>query len=192
MIGSLRGIYKEINEQYILIDVCGVGYAVFVPDTFRGKTKPDTEVSLCISTQVKEDAIELYGFPRQQEKRMFELLRSVSGVGPKTSLTIIGHGVTEVERAITTADVDFFTSIPRIGKKNAQKIIIELKNKLGGLTELNLKDQPTGQRQEILDALTNMGFARAEVGQYIHDHFDEDKSLEENIKHALQSLGRIK
>jgi holliday junction DNA helicase RuvA len=190
MIGYLTGIYKETGDQYILIDVHGVGYAVFVPDTFRGKAKPDTEISLFISTQVKDDAIDLYGFPTQQEKRLFGLLLSVSGVGPKTSLAIVGYGVSSVETAITSADVDFFTAIPRIGKKNAQKIIIELKNKLGGITELNLKDQPNGQRSEILDALTGMGFSRNKVQQYIHDHVDEKKSIEENIKHALQYLGK--
>jgi holliday junction DNA helicase RuvA len=192
MIGLLRGTYKETSDQYILVDITGVGYAVFVPTTLRSRIKPDTEITLFVSTQVKEDAIELYGFARQEEKQLFELLRSVSGIGPKTSLAIVGHGVSQVETAITTADVEFFSGIPRIGKKNAQKIIIELKNKLGGIGELNLKDQPTGQRQEILEALTNMGFPKSDVGQFIHDHMDEKKSLEENIKHALQFLGRYK
>lgn len=192
MIGFLRGIYQETNEQYIIVDVGGVGYAVFVPDVFRGKAKPETEVALFVSTQVKEDAIELYGFPQPQEKKLFELLRTVSGVGPKTALSIVGYGVTAVQTAIATADVTFFTAIPRIGKKNAQKIIIELKNKLGGVTDLNLNDQPNGPRQEVLEALTGMGFARADVQQYLHDKFDDEKSLEQNIKLALQFLGRNK
>ncbi len=192
MIGYLTGTFIDTTDAYILLNVHDVGYALYVPEDWRAKAVAGNVYSLFTYMHVREDALELYGFPLHQEKKLFELLLSVSGVGTKTALTIINYGVHTVEKAVQTADVEFFSSIPRIGKKNAQKIIIELKNKLGGMTDLDLKEDENGQKYQIMEALTGMGFARNEVSAYIAKSLDESKSLEENIKLALQYFGKRK
>ena len=191
MIGYLTGNFIDTIDPYVLIDVGGVGYAVYVLETWRAKAQVGNSYSLYVSTQVREESIELYGFATSQEKRFFELMLSVSGVGPKTALAIVNYGAHEVEQAISTANVEFFTAIPRIGKKNAQKIIIELKNKVGGLIDLDL-NEPTGQKQEIIEAMATMGFSRNDVQTYVRDHLDETKTLEQNLKQALQYFGKRK
>lgn len=192
MIGYLTGTFIDTTDAYILLNVHDVGYSLYVPEDWRAKAKAGSMYSLFVYTHVREDAFELYGFPTNQTKKLFELLLSVSGVGTKTALTIVNYGVHAIEQAVQTADVEFFSSIPRIGKKNAQKIIIELKTKLGGLTDLDLKEDENEQKYQITEALVGMGFTRSEVSAYIAKSLDESKSLEQNIKLALQFFGKRK
>ena len=135
-----------------------------------------------------DDALDLYGFPTEEELFLFKLLLSVSGIGPRTALAVIDRGVSEVRRAVTTSDVDFFTTIPRLGKKNAQKIIIELKSKLGSTKELDLTGDSEGETKQLLEALIGMGFARSEVMEVVRK-LDSNKTLEEKIRQALKHLG---
>lgn len=121
MIGRLTGTLVEKTPTSIILDVNGVGYEVYAPEPWKTTAVLNTAYALSIYTHVRDDAIELFGFSTLHERKLFELLLSVSGVGPKTALVITSHGVGEVEQAITTANVDFFTNIPRIGKKNAQR-----------------------------------------------------------------------
>lgn len=190
MISYLKGNLIDNTEQFVTIDVGGVGYAVYTTDHWKTKHTLLSECTLFIYTHVKEDALELYGFDSNPERRLFQLLLSVSGVGPRTALHILNHGVTHIEKAISQADVSFFTSIPRIGKKNAQKIIIELKNKIGSVNEINLNDEPTGMEQDIILALTSMGFSKQEVQQVLQKYFDSAYTIEQNIKTALKHLSQ--
>ncbi len=190
MISRLTGTLVENSLQAITLDVHDVGYQIFVTEQWKAQVVIGTKYTLSIKTVVKDDAIELFGFGSQAERQLFELLLTVSGVGPRTALSIIGYGVSGVHNAVVTADVDFFSSIPRIGKKNAQKIIIELKNKLGGLIDPDLTDAGNSKRQELSDALTSMGFARSDVQDVLKKSMDEEGSLEENLKKALKLLGR--
>ncbi len=192
MIGYLSGTVREKYPNPIVVDVGGVGYLVHVPDRLTAQVSINTPCQLYIHTHVREDALDLYGFLTKEELKLFELFLTVSGIGPRTDLAIIDRGVRAIRNAVTTADVDFFTTIPRLGRKNAQKIIIELKNKLGGITDLDLRDATQGETKEILEVLLSMGFARSEAIDAIQRLHDTDVSIEQKIRHALQLLGTKK
>ncbi len=187
MIGSLSG---TIQEKYpLIVSVGGVGYLVHVPQRLETQLQINATAQLYIHTHVREDALDLYGFETKEELRLFELLLTVSGIGPRTGLTIIDRGVPATQKAVTSGDVDFFTTIPRLGKKNAQKIIIELKNKLGSMGDLDLRDMDNGETKQILEVLLSMGFARIEAIDAIKKLGDKEISLEQKIRRALQILG---
>lgn len=189
MIGSLSGTIEEKYPNPIILDVHGVGYLVHVPDRLAAKLAVHTACRLYIHTHVRQDALDLYGFLTKEECTLFELLLTVSGIGPKTGLMVIDRGVISIQKAVSDADVDFFTTIPRLGKKNAQKIIIELKNKLGSLQDLDLAEE-NGETQEVMEALLSMGFARGEVVGAIKKLTDTEITVEQKIRKALQLMGR--
>lgn len=148
------------------------------------------EVELFIYTHVREDILELYGFNSTEEKRLFLLLLDVSGVGPRTALAITERSPQEIISAVQQADSKFFSSIPRVGKKVAQKIIIDLKSKLGSLKELDL-GPTTSQEQEIVTALASLGFAEEDVLDQLRTEDFSAVTLEESIKRIIQKLGKV-
>lgn len=186
MIGALRGIPDTPLTNPVLLMVGGVGYRVAIPEHALKDIHREKPVTIYTHTYVRDDALDLYGFQTKEELSLFELLLSVSGIGPKTSLAIIDRGTEMVRQAIATADVSFFTTIPRLGKKNAQKIIIELKNKLGSVEELDLTAEETGETKDILEALESMGFARKEALEAIKHVKSTDASMEEKLRQALK------
>ncbi len=190
MIGFLTGIVYTNHKNPIILVVNGVGYAVFVADRLRTSLVKDQKTSLSIHTHVSDDAITLYGFSGDNELTLFELLLTVSGIGPRTAIAIIDRGVDAIERAITESDVDFFTTIPRLGKKNAQKIIIELKTKLGSVRELNLKDEVDGETRQLQDALLGMGFEKREINEAMKKLDPADVTVEQKIRRTLKLLGK--
>jgi Holliday junction DNA helicase RuvA len=192
MISYLQGTIKDHMDHYSTIVVHGVGYAVYTANSWKQTHQVLESCEVFIYTHVKEDAIELYGFETRQERTLFEHLLSVSGIGPRSALLIVGNGVSETITAIAQADVSYFTSIPRIGKKNAQKIIIELKNKVGGTNELDLAEEGSPMVQDIVEALTSMGFAKQDVLFQIKAHFNADETLETNMKVILKLLSKKK
>lgn len=189
MIGSLRGKIILRDGNYILVEVGGVGYRVLVPSSVA--TSRDENVFLYIYTHVKEDAFDLFGFPEISDLKLFENLIAVSGVGPKTAMSIFSFSNREqIVKAVMDGDVDFFTSIPRLGKKNAQKIIIELKSKLGDTSTLELNEADSVENDEIVQALEVFGFS-AKEGRSVIKKLDKDlKTTEEKIKMALKYLGQ--
>ena len=188
MIGALTGkiFYKKNNAIVLMVN--GTGYLVFIPQNLLARLKQNELITLFIHTHVREDALNLYGFTKSQELGMFELLLSVSGIGPKTAMLVIDRGVEQIGRAIISADISFFTSIPRLGKKNSQKIIIELKNKLGSTTDLNLLNEG-GETQELIGALRQFGFTRNEILETIKKQPENVKTLEEKVRQSLKILG---
>lgn len=188
MIGALRGIADLPITNPLLLMVGGVGYRVAVPEHVLKDVHRDTPVMLYTHTYVRDDALDLYGFFTKEELVLFELLLSVSGIGPKTSLAIVDRGVAAVRSAIATADVSFFTTIPRLGKKNAQKIIIELKTKLGSIEELDLTADERGDTKDLLEALESMGFAKKEAIAAIQQIKTHDASTEDKLRQALKLL----
>ena len=153
---------------------------MFVPSKLRQGLKADQPLSVYIHTHVREDALDLYGFASLDELRLFELIINISGIGPKTGLLLLNFGVDEITVAVSKADLDFFTAIPRLGKKNAQKIIIELKPKLGDLEDLNLADESpeTNQALQALEASAALRQSPA------------DLDLELRVSTALKYLGQ--
>jgi len=189
MIGRLSGTIVTENKNPLIIDVSGVGYRVFVPTNALSKLPVGTKQVLSIYTSVKDDAIDLFGFLTPEEIDIFELLLTVSGIGPKTALLVVNRGVTPVTRAIMDTDVDFFTTIPRLGRKNAQKIIIELKTKMGSLKELDLMGNESSETKDIIEALVSMGFDKKEISATLAK-MDSNDTAEEKIKKAIKHLGK--
>ena len=144
MIGFLSGEVVARDDPYIVIDVNGVGYKVVVANGVLSNLGKNGKVKLFIYTHVREDAISLFGFLDSLDLKLFENLISVSGIGPKTAMNIFSIGNREeIIQSIITSDVSFFTGVPRLGKKNAQKIIIELKSKLGSIEDCLLYTSPS-------------------------------------------------
>lgn len=188
MIGSLTGIVSFRDKSIVLLDVHDVGYNVLVPQNLSldlGETK-----TLFIHTHVREDAFELYGFADMQDLKVFEYLISVSGVGCKTALLVFSVGTRkEIIQAIVSNNVSFFTAVPRLGKKNAQKIIIELKNKLGGEEDLDLGAQDESS-DEVLLALQSLGFQPAEARRAVKSLEGKGETVSEKVRLSLKFLGR--
>ncbi len=189
MIGYLSGtVFSKYNDSCIVL-VGGVGYLVYLaPSTLSNLSLRDS-VNVRTYTHVKEESLELYGFLTEDEHILFKLLLSVSGIGAKTSLLVIDRGVNDVKNAIATANLDFFTMIPRLGKKNAQKIIIELKNKVGAIAELDLSED-TSFSLEISDALASMGYSRPEIKEALKKIPSEAITTEDRLRHALRALAK--
>jgi holliday junction DNA helicase RuvA len=189
VIARLRGKLTEKEPARVVIDVGGVGYEVFIPTTtFAAMPNAGTEVSLDIHTHVREDALTLYGFSSRQERRVFERLISISGIGPKLAVTILSGGSVEgLVGAIRRGDLARLTSIPGVGKKTAERIVVELKDKLQEFTEEPAK--PVVET-DVLSALENLGYSRpmAEAAVRRAANGDEDAAFDVLFKRALQIL----
>ncbi|MFH1958820.1 MAG: Holliday junction branch migration protein RuvA [Patescibacteria group bacterium] len=186
MISYLRG-KPQVHANKIILEVNGVGYGVFASQKVLVQTAEKEEICLYIYTYVKEDKLELYGFLSFKEQELFELVLSVSGIGPTTALHIMDKNPEQLITAVQEANVSFFKSIPRIGKKMAQKIIIELRGKLGELKELNLGPLSPKQ-QTVSDALSSLGWDDDSIQQALERLNLDQLSVQEAIKQALQKL----
>ena len=190
MIGMLTGTVALKTTSYILINVHGVGYKVLVAAPFFSQMTIGDTVTVYTHTHVREDILELYGFSSLEDLRLFEYLISVSGVGCKSALGVFAVGNrSTIVSAVVSGDVGFFTSVPRLGKKNAQKIIIELKNKLGGTEDLDLSGE-TPENEEAVAALESFGFTPREAEAALRSLNGDAKTVEEKVKLALKYLGR--
>src|SRR5438477_7559187 len=162
MIGQLRGRLADKRPNQVMVDVGGVGYLVAVPlSTFAALGELHTEVTLLIHTHVREDALALYGFLSSREKHFFELLLGASGVGPSLALKILsGMSVEELVPAIRTGDVARLTKIPGVGRKTAERMVVELKDKFEAVTvaEDRLPASKAGVEADGVSALTNLGY----------------------------------
>ncbi|HUQ85537.1 MAG TPA: Holliday junction branch migration protein RuvA [Candidatus Limnocylindrales bacterium] len=191
MIGTLKGTVEYREDPYVIVDVNGVGYKVLVPITVLARINAlGDAIKLYTHTHVREDVLELYGFSEPADLKLFEYLISVSGVGCRTASGIFSVGArSEIIQAIVGNDVAFFTSVPRLGKKNAQKIIIELKNKIGGGEDLDLSAD-TEENNEIVSALKTFGFDPKESQDAIRALAGKGETVEEKIRLALKYLGK--
>ena len=164
MIGQLRGRLSEKRPNQVLIDVGGVGYLVQVPlSTYAALGELHTEVTLLIYTHVREDALALFGFVSAREKHFFELLISASGVGPALALKILsGMSVEELVPAIRGGDLVRLTKIPGVGRKTAERMVVELKDKLEAVAVEAERPaavaSPAGAEADVKSALINLGY----------------------------------
>ena len=188
MIGRLTGLATPITPSTLIVNVGGVGYKVSVPSHIAAAINTTAAVTFFIHTHVREDALELFGFQTANELSLFELLLSVSGIGPKTALLVVDRGVEAVVKSVLDGDVEFFTTIPRLGKKNAQKIIIELKNKLGSTRDLDLSAEADSETRQLMDALLSMGFVRSEIADVIMRVEPTFKTMEKRIRRSLHLM----
>jgi holliday junction DNA helicase RuvA len=163
MIGLLRGRLLEKRPNQVILDVDGVGYLVAVPlSTFAAMGELHAELTLLIHTHVREDTLALYGFLSAREKHVFELLLGASGVGPTLALKILsGMNVEELVPAIRTGDLARLTKIPGVGRKTAERMVVELKDKLEVVAveaEKPAAASPAGVEADVKSALINLGY----------------------------------
>lgn len=204
MIDFLRGKVAHREPDYAVIDVNGVGYRVFCPNPYALSDKSD-DITVYIHHHVREDAILLFGFGSREEQSLFRRLIDVTGIGPKVALGILSGGRPEaVVAAIQQENVAFLTKLPGIGKKTAQRIILDLKDKLGAvssgfddramtaaLQETRAAAGATGAWAEAKEALLALGYTEAEADrawQSVKPKAKEDDSPDALVKLALQAL----
>lgn len=192
MIASLRGKLDALAADGAVIDVGGVGYRVFMPTgALAALGKPGAEVKVFTHQHVREDILALYGFATVEELWLFETLIGVTGLGPKLSLAILSAMSPEqVTMAIATGNADMLDMVPGVGKKVANRIILELKDKVGAGWAAAPATKAAQENAEVLAALTSLGYSAAEAVKGVGAlPSDSDLTLEEKIKLALQYLG---
>jgi Holliday junction DNA helicase RuvA len=196
LIALLRGTLVEKAPSRLIVDVAGVGYDVQVPlSTFYGLGEPGSNVSLRVHTHVREDVIALYGFATALEQDLFERLIAISGVGPKLALAVLsGIEPADLIRAVRLQDVARLTAIPGIGKKTAERIGLELKDRLpASLQAVGHADSaaPGDQlRADLLSALLNLGYQRAAAETAIDKTMKSapDPAFEQALRDTLRQL----
>jgi holliday junction DNA helicase RuvA len=197
MIGRLKGVLVSKQPPWLLVDVNGVGYELEAPmSTFYDLPEVGREVSLCTHYAVKEDSVALYGFLREQERSLFRNVQKVSGIGAKIALAILsGASVDEFSRLVQGGDVAALTRIPGIGKKTAERIIVELRDRVdaigGGVPGLNPGGAaPLDPVAEAGIALQQLGYKPAEVTRLVKDAAAPGDSAEAIIRKALRAALR--
>ena len=196
---ALMALLPSPKNIFVLVDVGGVGYLVQVPlSTYGALGELHTEVTLLIHTHVREDALALYGFVSAREKHFFEMLLSASGVGPTLALKILsGMSVEELVPAIRGSDLARLTRIPGVGRKTAERMVVELKDKLESVameTEKPAASSPAGIEADVVSALVNLGYdgraAETAVGEA--KRAAGAANFEKLLRGALQSLSAPK
>lgn len=194
MIGSIKGKIILKTEKFLLVETNGVGYKVNVIADTLAKTQKEEDIFLFIHTHVREDIFDLYGFADRQELEFFEMLLSVSGIGPKSALVILSIASIEtLKKAIGTGDTGYLTKISGIGRKTAEKIVIELRDKVG-------KEKEGGSLQvelDALEALKSLGYSQSQAREALkkiplgHSQMGEVTEMDANtkIREALKILG---
>ncbi|MBR2143120.1 Holliday junction branch migration protein RuvA [Anaerovibrio sp.] len=202
MIGFLRGKVEYIAMDYCLLDVGGVGYRVFVSGNTRSQLKNGQEAMLYTYLSVREDAMLLYGFLSQAEYELFQLLITVSGIGPKVAMGIIGAITPEaLSQAVQNKNVKALTALPGIGKKSAERMILELKDKLHFSDDGEFAETGTGIvageigddiYSEAMAALMALGYSQGEVSEVFSSFgsLDQEADVQRVIKMALRELSR--
>jgi holliday junction DNA helicase RuvA len=200
MIGQLRGRLADKRPNQVLVDVGGVGYLVAVPlSTYAALGELHTEVTLLIHTHVREDALSLYGFLSSREKHFFEMLLGASGVGPSLALKILsGMSVEELVPAIRTGDVARLTRIPGVGRKTAERMVVELKDKLEAVVVVSgdkpVLASPAGAEADVVSALVNLGYEQRAAESAVAEAKRSGGAgdFEKLLRGALQSLSAPK
>jgi Holliday junction DNA helicase RuvA len=195
MIAQLRGTLGDKRPNQVLVDVGGVGYLVHIPlSTFYALGDLHSNVTLLIHTQVREDAISLYGFLSAREKHLFELLISASGVGPVLALKILsGMSVDDLVPAVRSGDLARLTRIPGVGRKTAERMIVELRDKLAAMEISEDARKPvatSGTSGDVVSALLNLGYDQHAAEQAVEraGKNGASETFEALLRGALQQL----
>jgi len=191
MIATLSGNISEKLGEIIVVDVRGVGYGVLTPVEDYGKLLPGDPVKLYVYEHIREQAHDLYGFTQIDTKRLFEQLLDVSGVGPKMALSILSIGsVEDVRQAIASGDTKYIQVAPGVGKRVAERLVIELKDKVGLISSANTESLLVGvavaQTDEAVQALVALGYSLSDAIVALTG-VDTKLSTEERIKQALKA-----
>lgn len=193
MIGYLKGKIISIKPTKVLIDVNGVGYNVNISINTFEKINDKDSVSLNIHTNVKEDSISLFGFFLESEKEMFEQLISINGIGPKLAISILsGIQVNDLKDAIQNSDISRITATPGVGRKTAERLVLELKSKVDNISDEEGAEIPFSIKNEAVAALTTLGYNFKIAEKSIREIliYEPKITLEELIKKALGNLNK--
>ena len=203
MIAFLRGRVLDKQPNKITVDVQGVGYEVHVPlSTYYDVGEEGAEIALRVHTHVREDAIQLFGFRTGREKDLFLRLTSVSGIGPKLAITILsGMSPDELIPAIRTNDLGRLTAIPGIGKKTAERLIIELRDRMAALSGPEVEEAyaasrsaggPDAVRDDVVAALLSLGYQKAQAEKAVSRVLEResDRTIEHVLRESLKLLSR--
>ncbi len=186
MIASLRGKVAQKRQDSLIVEMNGVGYKVICPVSVLESAKVGEKIFLNTYTHVREDVLALYGFLTADDLALFELLISVSGVGPKAAVNILSAASSDkIRSSIQKQDPGILYSVSGIGKKTAEKIVVELKNKLGATSELFSLSSET---EDLHQALSDLGFKPNEINAAISNLPEDLETTEEKLKFALKEM----
>jgi Holliday junction DNA helicase RuvA len=207
MIAHLSGTLLSKEPNAVILDVGGVGYEVTIPiSTFYDLEEPGSNVKLRIYTHVREDALQLYGFKTLRERELFMRLISVSGIGPRLGITLLsGMSAEEMIGSIRTNNLGRLTLIPGVGRKTAERLVMELRDKVAALSSAETEEQlgetaasgatvttEDSMRSDVLSALLNLGYQRSAAEKAVTGALDEggDISVESILRRSLRKLAR--
>ena len=194
MIDQISGKIISINDNYVVLEVGGLGIKVNISANFASKLVNEDLITLVTYLNVREDALDLYGFKNDSERNLFLMLISISGIGPKLAVSILsGLELEELKSNILSGDIKSLTSIPGVGAKTAKRIIIELKDKLSNTTttELGFEDDFASKiSKDVLSALVGLGYSESMATEVIKriNPAKSNKSIESLIKESLKIL----
>jgi len=193
MIAHLRGKLISRHPNQAIVDAAGVGYDVTISvPTFSELPSVGSEIALHIHTHVREDQLALYGFLRPEEKQLFEKLLTVSGIGPKLAITILsGMAAQEMAAAIRGNDVSRLTKIPGIGRKTAERMVLELRDKLppAGAEQVHVVPSLSATQEDVLSALVNLGYQRAAAEKTLSS-VEKAGSFDSMFRAALAAMSK--
>ena len=192
MIATLTGTVAEKLSEIIIVDVQGVGYGLLVPLEDYGKLAAGDKTRFYIHEHIRENAHDLFGFTRSDTKKLFEQLLGVNGVGPKMALSILGIGsVEDVRRAIASKDVKFIQAAQGVGKRVAERVVVELKDKVGlaGFADEGVWPSEAAVGDEAVQALVSLGYTPQDAAKALAD-IDKSLETEERVKLALKGIRR--
>ena len=191
MITYLKGTILAKQPKFIILLVNSIGYKIFALQTFLKKIKLNQELELYTHLRHTEDNMSLFGFATQEELQFFELLLTISGVGPRSALGILEAAkLTDVKRAILRDDPSILYKVSGIGKKTAERIVVELKNKLDRLPATEKQIALDDSDSEVFDALVSLGYADTDIRQALKQLPEHTAGVEAKIKSALKFLGK--
>jgi holliday junction DNA helicase RuvA len=187
MIGKITGKIDLIRDNYVIVDVGGVGYKIQATEVTLGKISKQQEAEFFVHTHVREDQLGLFGFLSMEELEMFELLISISGIGPKAALGILTIATPKaIKTAIVKEDPSILTRVSGVGKKTAERVILELQSKVDEMPEID--KQEAQMDQDVIEALMTMGYNIAEAREATKAVPQDRRDVSERIKLALKSM----
>ncbi len=192
MIAYLKGVINLVGERSFILEGNGVGYEVFTHGAMLEELKIGEKKEFYIHSHIREDQFTLYGFKDLSEREFFKMLISVSGIGPKTGMEMLSQPISKLKKAIVEADVATISSTPGIGKKTAQRLIVDLKSKVGDLGDFDIadlaEDSDSSSINEAVDALEGLGYRKHQVLKVLESAPSELDGAEELVTYFLKNV----
>ena len=191
MIAHIKGAVKVLTEKYVVVDTGNIGYKIYATNDTLARLVIDKDTALFTYLVVREDALDLYGFGTLVEQEFFELLISVSGIGPKSALGILNVAAIEtLAQAIGTGDTTYLTKVSGIGRKTAEKIVLELRDKMHAHRDKDEKPDGLRVESDIIEALKALGYSQHEARDALKEISSDVSTTNARIKEALKILGK--